>query len=244
MSLSMSLATSHSRPLSLSIVVPTLNEADHMNSLPMALTALRRAGAEVILADGGSGDGTPDLVDSATRVLRAPSGRARQMNAGAAVAQGEWLLFLHADTRLPAAVEEMLPELMASGEADWGFFPVQLTGGAPLLRWVEKGINWRSRWSRIATGDQAIFIRKSRFEALGGFADIPLMEDIELCKRLKQGGTRPIIFGQPVTTSSRRWEEKGILRTIVSMWALRAAYACGAPPGWLVKFYYPSSADA
>jgi len=229
--------------LSLSIVVPTLNEADHMEPLLTGLAALREAGAEIILADGGSDDGTADLADNSIRVLHAPRGRARQMNTGAATAQGDWLLFLHADTRLPSAVEEMLRKAMADGGPDWGFFPVRLTGKAPLLRWIEKGINWRSRWSRIATGDQAVFIRKSRFEALGGFADIPLMEDIEFCKRLKQNGAQPLIFGQPVTTSSRRWEERGILLTIVSMWALRAAYACGAPPRWLVKFYYPAPAE-
>jgi rSAM/selenodomain-associated transferase 2 len=230
---------------SLSIIVPTLNEADHIESFLLGLTELRQEGAEIILADGGSCDGTPELVNISTKILHAPRGRARQMNAGAAAARGEWLLFLHADTRLPPAVEVVLKAAMDNARVDWGFFPVRLTGGASLLRWVERGINWRSRWSQIATGDQAILVRKSSFEALGGFADIPLMEDIEFCKRIKrQQGVRPVIFEQPVTTSSRRWEDKGILRTIISMWALRAAYACGASPEWLVKFYYPASADS
>lgn len=224
-------------PLSLTIVIPTLNEADQMEALLASLGELRQAGAEIVLADGGSHDGTLVFVDESTKLIHAPRGRARQMNAGAATAEGNWLLFLHADTRLPPRVVAMLNAVMGGVEVNWGFFPIQLTGQASLLRWVEKGINWRSRWSCVATGDQAILVRRRFFEELGGFADISLMEDIELCKRMRKRA-RPLVFKEPVMTSSRRWEEKGILKTIATMWILRAAYACGFKPAWLAKFYY------
>lgn len=227
--------------MSLSIVIPTLNEASELAALLASLKPMQDAGARILIADGGSTDGTVAEAMGLVEVVNAPRGRARQMNQGAACTEGDWLLFLHADTRLPGDAPALMEAVERSAAAQWGFFPVRLSGGSLLLRLVEQTMNWRSRYSRIATGDQAIFIRRRLFEDLGGFSDIPLMEDIELCKRLKKRA-HPVIFNRSVVTSSRRWEQKGILCTIFTMWALRAAYACGAKPGWLVKYYYKRAA--
>jgi rSAM/selenodomain-associated transferase 2 len=223
--------------LSLSIVIPTLNEASEIADLLKSLAGLRAAGVQIIVADGGSLDETRDKARDLAEVIGAPRGRARQMNAGAARARGEWLLFLHADTRLPGDAVGLLHSIGRCERAQWGYFPVRLTGHGILLRIIERMISWRSRVSCIGTGDQALFVRRSTFDAVGGFADIPLMEDIALCKQLRKMA-RPVIPNRHVTTSSRRWEEKGVLPTVLTMWALRAAYACGVSPQRLVRLYY------
>lgn len=227
--------------MTLSIIIPTLNEADEIKSLLESLSPMKDAGARIIVADGGSEDDTVAAVGDLAELVRAPRGRGRQMNAGAMSAGGDWLLFLHADTRLPADAAAIIEAVRRTADAQWGFFPVRLSGQISLLRLVEKGMNWRSRLSRVATGDQAIFIRRSLFDRLGGFANIPIMEDVEICKRLRRHA-RPVIPNRPVVTSSRRWEAQGVLRTVITMWALRMAYSCGVKPAWLVKRYYRNPA--
>lgn len=221
----------------LSIVVPALNEAGVIADTLAALEPLRARGCEVIVVDGGSRDATAAIArERADRVLAAPRGRASQMNAGAAQARGDVLLFLHADTRLPADADREIETGMAQTGRRWGRFDVRLSGPHPLLRMVERLMNLRSRLSGIATGDQAMFVERRLFLEVGAFPELPLMEDVELSKRLKRHG-RPLCLRMPVVTSSRRWEEGGIVRTILLMWALRAAYALGVPAERLARRY-------
>lgn len=221
----------------ISIIVPALNEAQSITHILGDLAAARAAGHELILVDGGSSDATPDLGSSlADRLVVAPRGRATQMNAGAAQATGDLLWFLHADTRVPPGAADRLLAALAEGKT-WGRFDVRLSGGAALLRVVERMMNLRSCLTGIATGDQGIFVVRRIFEALGGFPDIPLMEDIALSKALRRL-SRPACLNPPLVTSSRRWERDGILRTVLLMWRLRMAYALGADPGDLAGRYY------
>ncbi len=225
----------------LSIIVPVLNEAATITASLAALQTLRVAGQELIVVDGGSSDATCALVVPLTdQVLSSERGRARQMNAGARTARGEVLLFLHADTLLPEHAAALICAKLANSGACWGRFDVRLSGSHPLLRVVEKLMNWRSRITGIATGDQAIFVRRDLFEQVGGFPDIPLMEDVALSRTLLSHG-RPLCLRERVITSSRRWEQRGIVSTILLMWRLRLAYACGADPHSLASRYYPSS---
>jgi len=212
--------------LRLSVVVPVLNEAAGIRAAFEALAPLRARGHEVIVVDGGSSDSTADIAAGlCDRVLSAPRGRAAQMNAGARAANGDMLLFLHADTRLPA--DFTIPD-----SAVWGRFDVRIDGRHPLLKVVACAMNLRSRLTGIATGDQAMFVRRAVFP---GFPEIPLMEDVALSKVLKQRG-RPTCLHEKVTTSGRRWEERGVLRTIL-MWRLRLLYFLGARPEDLARRY-------
>lgn len=221
--------------MSVSIIIPTLNEAKSLRQLLPALTS-QPGIAEVIVADGGSRDETPAIVSaSGGKLITTERGRARQMNAGAALASGDILLFLHADSQLPANAMGRI-ESVVSTERPWGRFDVRLSGSHTLLRIVERMINWRSALSGIATGDQAIFVRRDLFETLGGYAEIPLMEDVELSKRLR-AHTRPCRIRQPIITSSRRWEHYGIVRTIFLMWQMRLAYFLGTPAELLAQRY-------
>lgn len=223
----------------LSIILPTLNEAQGIAATLAPLQALRRAGHEVIVADGDSTDGTPALAAPlADRVIAAARGRARQMNAGAAVAGGDTLLFLHADTRLPECALEHIDEALA--DHAWGRFDVAITGRPALLVLVAALMNLRSRLTGIATGDQALFVTRAAFKAVGGFPDQPLMEDIELSKRLKRLGL-PACLRERVATSGRRWERHGVWRTILHMWRLRFDYWRGVPAQRLARRYYPES---
>ena len=220
----------------LSIVMPVLNEAVVIESMLQALAVLRTRGVEVIVADGGSTDPTVARATLlADRVLIAPCGRARQMNAGAAVARGAVLLFLHADTRLPIGADLIVRQAMAAG-AVWGRFDVSISGRPWMLRVVAALMNVRSRWSGVATGDQAMFVRRSVFERLGGFADQPLMEDVELSRRLLTI-SRPSCLRARVTTSGRRWEARGVWSTIFLMWRLRWRYWRGESPRSLAEAY-------
>lgn len=220
----------------LSIVVPTLNEAGTIEHTLAALAPLRAQGVEIIVADGGSSDATAELaLPWVDRVLAAPRGRARQMNAGAAVTRGELLLFLHADTRLPDGAAASIRQAIDAG-ADWGRFDVHIAGRPRLLRIVAAGMNTRSRWTGIATGDQALFVRRAVFERLGGFPDQPLMEDVELSRRLRAVG-RPACLRERVITSGRRWEHRGVWRTIFLMWRLRWRYWRGESPQALAEAY-------
>ena len=217
----------------LSVVIPTLNEARGIRAALEALAPLRARGHELIVADGGSGDDTVRIaLGLAERVVHSARGRARQMNAGARVASGEGLVFLHADTRLPAAADELISQSLASRL--WGRFDVEIEGRHPLLKVVACAMNLRSRLTGIATGDQAIFVRRAAFP---GFPEIALMEDVAFCRGMKRLGP-PACRREKVVTSGRRWEARGVLRTIVLMWRLRLAYFLGADPERLSRIYY------
>ncbi len=225
--------------MKLSIILPTLNEAPVIVQTLTALQPLREAGHEVIVVDGGSDDDTITLSRPyADKIIQGPRGRSRQMNAGAKLASGEILLFLHADTFLPRRADRLIIEGMNGKRRKWGRFDVKLSGKHPLLRAIEFLMNWRSRLSHIATGDQAIFLKRDLFESIGGFPEIDLMEDIALSKILKRFG-RPLCLWQRVLTSSRRWEGKGLFRTIFLMWFLRLSYFLNADPKRLARLYYP-----
>lgn len=216
----------------LSIIVPTLNEAAGIAATLARLAPLRRRGAEVIVADGGSDDDTAAIAAPlADRVVIAPRGRASQMNAGAAAATGDMLLFLHADTMLPDDADGLVPP-----DRPWGRFDIRIEGRHPLLRVVAAMMNLRSRLTGVCTGDQAIFVRRPLFTEIGGYADIPLMEDIALSKTLRRRAW-PACLSQRVTTSGRRWEARGVLRTIVLMWRLRFDYWRGVEPRELAVRY-------
>jgi rSAM/selenodomain-associated transferase 2 len=221
----------------LSVIVPTLNEAERVEPLLSGLSALRRQGHEVIVVDGGSTDGTAQQAKGeADRVIIAPRGRARQMNAGADRAQGGVVLFLHADTVLPADADRLILSGLDETGRGWGRFDVAIDGRHPLLPVIAWFMNRRSRLTGIATGDQGIFVRRELFRTLGGFPDQPLMEDIELSKRLLRTGP-PLCLPQPVVTSGRRWETRGVWRTMVLMWRLRWLYWRGVPPERLAALY-------
>ena len=219
----------------LSIVVPVLNEAAEIEAALQALAPLRARGCEVIVVDGGSADNTLALAKSlADRTIAAPRGRASQMNAGGATAKGDVLLFLHADTRLPENADALVIDALSRSRRAWGRFDVRFTKGAlPLIAWT---MNVRSRLTGIATGDQAMFATRKAFESVGGFPEIALMEDIALSARLKRI-SRSACVSARVTTSPRRWQKHGTIRTILLMWRLRLAYFFGAPPEALALAY-------
>jgi rSAM/selenodomain-associated transferase 2 len=222
--------------MKLSIVIPVLNEAAEIEAALRGLAPYRKRGVEVIVADGGGRDGTADLARPLVDyVITAPRGRASQMNAGAAAAHGDVFLFLHADTRLPEnADSHVLGGLARPGKA-WGRFDVRIDGGG-MLRLVSLAMNWRSRLTGIATGDQAMFVTRAAFEAVGGFPSIALMEDVALSARLKRIG-RPLALRALVTTSPRRWRKHGTLRTMLLMWRLRLRFFFGADPAKLARPY-------
>ena len=220
----------------LSIVVPVLDEAAGIVAMLRSLAPLRTRGAEVIVVDGGSRDGTPDLAAPlADLVVTSARGRARQMNAGAVRAAADVLLFLHADTRLPAAADEFIAAALRAG-AGWGRFDVRIDGRAWMLRVVAACMNQRSRLTGIATGDQALFVRRALFQQVGGYPDQPLMEDVELSRRLRRVAP-PACLRETVVTSGRRWESRGVWRTIVLMWWLRWRYWRGVSPDRLARAY-------
>jgi len=223
----------------LSIVIPALNEAAGLEATLQALQPLRLRGVELVLADGGSSDSTPTLAQPwVDAVVDAPRGRALQMNAGAARARADVLLFLHADTRLPPLADVLVLQAVQRSDkgACWGRFDVRIEGRPWMLRVVAALMNLRSRASGIATGDQAIFITREAFERVGGFPEQALMEDIEISRRLKRLG-RPACLRARVCTSGRRWEQRGVWRTIVLMWRLRWRYWRGESPARLAEAY-------
>jgi len=226
--------------MQISIIIPVLNEASWVIQTLTALQPLRKVGHELIVVDGGSDDQTMSLSKPlADKVIQSPQGRGRQMNAGAKSSSGDILLFLHADTFLPKDADRLIIGGIERRKGDWGHFDVKFSGKHLLLRIIELLMNLRSRMSQIATGDQAIFVKREIFEAIGGFPEMDLMEDIALSKILKRG-RRPICLWQRVLTSSRRWETKGFFRTILLMWLLRIAYFYKADPKRLVRLYYPT----
>lgn len=222
---------------SLSIIIPVLDEAASIVPALEAIAPLRARGVETVVVDGGSADETVALAAPlADRVITSPRGRAMQMNAGAAAARGDVLLFLHADTRLPADAGRLILEGLAQSGRAWGRFDVSIEGRHPLLPVVAASMNARSRLTGIATGDQAMFMTRAAFDAAGGFPAIALMEDIALARNLKRI-TPPLCLRARVTTSGRRWERRGVLRTVLLMWRLRLAYFFGADPAELARRY-------
>ncbi len=224
---------------SLAIVMPVLNEAAGIEAALRALAPLRARGARVVVADGGSADETLERARrfDGVEVIRAPCGRAAQMNAGAQAATGDGvLLFLHADTTLPPDADRLIAQALAGGRHVWGRFDVHIAGRPRMLRVVAAFMNARSRWSGIATGDQAMFMTRAAFDAVGRFPAQPLMEDIEMSKRLRTL-SRPACLRERVITSGRRWETRGVWPTIALMWRLRWAYWRGASPESLARRY-------
>ncbi len=227
----------HAAMSKLSIIMPVLNEGESIAAALDALADLRARGTEVIVVDGGSRDATVQRArPRADRVVLASRGRALQMNAGAEQASGDVLLFLHADTRVPADADHVVLKGLERSGRVWGRFDVKIDGRSPVLLVVAWFMNLRSRLTGIATGDQATFVRRSAFQAVGGFPAIALMEDIALCKQLKRV-SRPLCLRERVITSGRRWEKKGVLSTIILMWHLRLAYFFGADPKELARQY-------
>ena len=222
----------------LSIVIPVLDEANNLERLLPELAA-HCPKAEVVVVDGGSSDETPAVVAAwpHAHYLASERGRARQMNAGARVGQGDVLLFLHADTRLPVGAADAVARALADDAVAGGRFDVGFANPRRAFRIVAAFMNWRSRLTGIATGDQAIFVRRTVFDALGGYADIPLMEDVDFCARLKRRG-RIRCLSLRVITSARKWEREGLVRTVVLMWALRLAYFARVDPAQLHRWYY------
>ncbi len=222
--------------MKLSIVMPVLNEADDIEAALKALQIYRVRGVEIVVVDGASSDGTADMARGrADRVISGLRGRGMQMNAGAVEARGDVLLFLHADTQLPANADRLVLDGLKRSGRQWGRFNVRISGGG-LLRLVAFAMNLRSRLTGICTGDQAMFMTRAAFEQAGGFPPIALMEDIQMSKRLKRYG-RPLRLSARVITSGRRWQKNGTLRTVLMMWSLRLRYFFGADPDKLARAY-------
>jgi rSAM/selenodomain-associated transferase 2 len=221
--------------VNVSVIVPTLNEASVVGE---TLRRARQPGVgEIVVVDGGSVDGTVDIASELADIaIPSARGRALQMNAGARHASGDVLLFLHADTHVPAGFAVEAADACSRGGVIGGRFDVELQPSSLLLWLTGELINWRSRLSRVATGDQAIFVRRDVFEALGGYTEIPLMEDLDLCRRMKHAGEIACLRSR-VTTSSRRWRQDGVIRTILLMWTLKSLYYGGVSPERLHRWY-------
>lgn len=226
----------------ISVIVPVLNEARYIVEMLRTLQEMRFRGLEIIVADGGSTDGTAALcAPLVDRVIVAARGRASQMQAGAQQAHGAVLWFLHADTRVPADADRAIAAALAPGERLWGRFDAGFPEEGVWLCAVAALMNLRSRLTGIATGDQGIFVTRELFERVNGYPQIPLMEDIALSQRLKRH-SQPACLHDRVITSARRWEKHGTLRTILAMWTLRLAYFLGVSPARLARFYKPHQA--
>ncbi len=219
----------------LSIIVPIYNEATQADDLAKRLRLLKDEWvSEIILVDGGGDDGSAQMLAKEFTVIKSEKGRAAQMNAGATQATGSWLLFLHADTQL--SLSHVRVAMSEGALYHWGRFNVRLSGRHFMFRIIERFINWRSRLTHVATGDQCLFIRKKLFDNVNGFADIALMEDVEICKRLRQQ-YKPLCLNKVVTTSSRRWQQYGVYKTIWLMWKLRFLFWRGVHPDQLAQLY-------
>ena len=220
---------------SVAFVIPVLNEAAGI-AVVLETLKQRYPDAAICVVDGGSSDATvKQVLLCNTQLLLAEPGRSSQMNLGGFACPADYLAFLHADT-LPGCSWQELQNILAT-RPEWGFCRVRLSGSSLAFRVIEWFMNQRSRLTRIATGDQMLFVRSDVFISLEGFAALPLMEDIELSKRLRKRSA-PVIVNTPVLTSSRRWEQAGVVRTVLTMWAMRLAYVCGASPQALARYYH------
>lgn len=219
----------------LSIIIPTLNEAPQIGSL---LTQLQQTpGLDIIVADGGSVDDTVEIAHAAgVKVIVVQGGRSQQLNQGAAIAQGEIVLFLHADTQLPNGFSQWVRQTLSDPQVVIGAFELHIESCLPSVRWVERGVHWRSRWLKLPYGDQALFLWRSQFERLGGFRDMPIMEDFELVQRSRQLGTIRIVPAA-VTTSGRRWEKLGVWQTTLMNQVMVLGYFLGISPQRLAQWY-------
>ncbi len=223
----------------LSIIIPVLNEQESIAIRLSALQQLRSHGCEIILVDGGSVDDTVTLAQLLVdQVLYSPKGRALQMNEGATAASANILLFLHADTELPEGADKLVIQAVAESAHVWGWFMVKFRKQSLLFSMISRCMNWRASLTHICTGDQALFITRNLFESIGGFPEIPLMEDIAISKILRRRA-RPKLIRLPVLTSTRRWDKHGVIETVLFMWWLRLLYFLGSNPGQLAKLYYP-----
>ncbi len=218
--------------MKLSIVIPTLNEASHIESL---LAQLSDENVELIVVDGGSDDQTVQRASVQAKLFYSSTGRAVQMNAGAAAANGDWLWFLHADTQLSQPLNAYIDEITQSSSV-WGRFTVRLDDARLIFRVIERLMNARSCVTSVATGDQGLFVDRRLFAELGGYPELPLMEDVALSKRLRK--VMPVnCSALSLITSARRWQQRGVLKTIVLMWWLRLAYVVGVSPARLRQWY-------
>ena len=228
----------YNEAMHLSIIIPALNEAAHIADTLVPLQAMRARGAEIILVDGGSADATTQAATPwVDRIIDRDPGRARQMNAGAAIAHGDALLFLHADSQLRNDADQLIANALSAPGTVWGRFNVAICGAHVMLPVIAWFMNHRSCLTGFATGDQGIFVTRAAFERVGGFPDQPLMEDIELCARLKKISS-PVCLTERIITSGRRWEKHGVWQTIMLMWWLRLRYSMGATPEQIHRAYY------
>ncbi len=229
--------------MKLSIIIPTLNEAANIGDVLKRLQPLRARGAEVIMVDAESTDATRSMAEPLVdRVITNERGRATQMNAGAIEASGDVLLFLHADSMLPANADELIERGLSNPRFRWGRFDIQIIGPHRMLPVIAWFMNHRSRLTGIATGDQGIFATREAFDAVGGFPAQPLMEDVAISASLRRV-SRPICVDARIATSGRRWEKHGVWRTVFLMWRLRLDYFMGADPARLHRAYYGAGLD-
>lgn len=223
--------------MKLSIIIPVLNENNYLLATLKSLADLKKNKHEIIIVDGGSQDNIFEISKSYTdAIFISEKGRAHQMNTGAKQASGDVLWFLHADSLIPNHADEFIINALQTTRSVWGRFNIQLSGIHWVFRIIEKLINSRSLLTGIATGDQGIFVLRTEFEKINGYANISLMEDIHLSKRLKKI-SRPACLKENIITSSRRWESNGIIKTVILMWCLRFAYFIGTPTNKLAKLY-------
>ena len=223
----------------ISFIIPVLNDAQALGKLLPQLQHHREQGHEIIIVDGGSADGSLTVARAhADRVLMTGTGRGRQMNLGAEHARHDILVFLHADSLFPASGADSIIDALGDPDCHWGRFNVRLDQPGPVYSLIGNMMNLRSRLSGVATGDQGIFVRKTAFHAAGGYQVIPLMEDVALSKELR-AHSRPACLPDILVTSGRRWRDRGVIRTVLLMWYLRLAYACGADAARLARYYYP-----